>query len=156
MSEIKIYEFSQSGIEKMRDHRYGSDWPIVYLIKSDRELYVGETVRAYRRAKEHLVDIRRNNLKEILVVSDDEFNMSATKDTESSLIEYLVADGKYVLQNGNSGMQNHEFFDRERYKGKFELLWTKLQDLKIATHDLLQIRNSDIFKYNLFYRFYIK
>ena len=148
MSEIKIYEFSQSGIEKMRDHRYGSDWPIVYLIKSDRELYVGETVRAYRRAKEHLVDIRRNNLKEILVVSDDEFNMSATKDTESSLIEYLVADGKYVLQNGNSGMQNHEFFDRERYKGKFELLWTKLQDLKIATHDLLQIRNSDIFKYS--------
>lgn len=137
MSDIKIYKFTQSGIEGVRDSKYGNDWPIVYLIKNDRELYVGETVRAYRRAKEHLADIRRKNLREILIVSDDESNMSATKDTESSLIEYLVADGKYALQNGNSGMQNHEFFDRERYKGKFELLWKKLQDLKIARKDLL-------------------
>lgn len=148
MSEIETFPFSLSGAEKIRNYKYGSDWPVVYLIENGRELYVGETIRAYSRTKQHLENGVRKQLKTIHVISDDEFNKSATLDTESSLIEYLVADGKYILQNGNGGLQNHDYFDRERYKGKFELLWKKLQDLNIAKNDLLQIRNSDLFKYS--------
>ena len=148
MSDIESFSFNQSGVEKIRNYKYGSNWPVVYLIENGKELYVGETIRAYSRTKQHMENEVRKQLKTIHVISDDEFNKSATLDTESSLIEYLVADGKYVLQNGNGGMQNHDYFDRERYKGKFELLWKKLQDLKIAKNDLLQIRNSDLFKYS--------
>ncbi len=148
MSDIATFSFNATGVEKIRNYKYGSDWPVVYLIENGKELYVGETIRAYGRTKQHLENEARKHLKMIHVISDDEFNKSATLDTESSLIEYLVADGKYILQNGNGGLQNHDYFDRERYRGKFELLWKKLQDLNIASKDLLQIRNSDIFKYS--------
>jgi uncharacterized protein len=148
MSEIKTFKFNQSGVEQIRNHKYGSSWPVVYLIENGKSLYVGETTRVYSRTKEHLEDSVRKDLKDIHVIFDDDFNKSAALDTESSLIEYLVADGKYILQNGNGGLKNHEYFDRERYKGKFELLWKRLQELQIAKNDLLQIRNSDLFKYS--------
>lgn len=148
MSEIKTFPFSPQGVEQIRNYKYGTDWPIVYLIENGKELYVGETIRAYGRTRQHLDNEKRRQLNKIHIISDDEFNKSATLDTESSLIEYLVADGVYTLQNGNGGLQNHDYFDRERYQGKFELLWKKLQELKIAKNDLLQIRNSDLFKYS--------
>ena len=148
MSEIKTFPFNLSGVEQIRRYKYGSNWPIVYLIENGKELYVGESISAYSRTKQHLENVVRKRLNTVHVISDDEFNKSATLDTESSLIEYLVADGKYILQNGNGGLQNHDYFDRERYQGKFELLWKRLQELKIAKNDLLQIRNSDLFKYS--------
>jgi len=148
MSEIKHFTFDQSGVEAIRAYKYGSNWPVVYIIENGKELYVGETFRAYGRTKQHLENVARQRLKKIHIISDDESNKSATLDTEASLIEYLVADGQYTLQNGNGGLQNHDYFDRERYQGKFEVLWKKLQDLKIAKNDLLQIRNSDLFKYS--------
>lgn len=148
MSEIKTFPFNQSGVEQIRKYKYGADWPVVYLIENGKELYVGETIRAYGRTRQHLDNEKRKGLNKIHIISDDEFNKSATLDTESSLIEYLVADGIYTLQNGNGGLQNHDYFDRERYQGKFELLWKRLQDMKIAKNDLLQIRNSDLFKYS--------
>lgn len=148
MSEIKTFSFNNSEIEKIRSYKYGSDWPIVYIIEDGKELYVGETIRAYSRTKQHLENESRRRLKSIHIISDDESNKSATLDIESSLIEYLIADGNYVLQNGNGGLQNHGYFDREKYQGKFELIWKKLQELGIAKKDLVQIRNSDLFKYS--------
>ncbi|MES2437134.1 MAG: DNA/RNA helicase domain-containing protein [Patescibacteria group bacterium] len=148
MSDIKTFPFDQAGVETIRTSKYGSGWPVVYLIENGKELYVGETVRVYSRTKQHLDNQSRKQLNKIHIISDDEFNKSATLDTESSLIEYMVADGQYILQNGNAGLQNHDYFDRERYKTKFELLWKTLQEKKLAKNDLLQIRNSDIFKYS--------
>ncbi len=148
MSEIVTFPFNDSGVDKIRKYKYGSDWPVVYLIENGSDMYVGETIRAYGRTKQHIDSKEKNHLKNIHIISDDDSNKSATLDTESSLIEYLVADGKYKIINGNGGLQNHDYFDRERYKSKFELLWKKLQDLKIAKNDLLQIRNSDLFKYS--------
>lgn len=148
MSEIKTFSFNQEGVENIRDYKYGSDWPVVYIIENGKELYVGETIRAYGRTKQHLDNDVRKSLDTIHVISDDEFHKSATLDTESSLIEYLVADGHYKLQNGNGGLQNHNYFDREKYQAKFEVLWSKLQKMSIAKSDLLQIRNSDLFKYS--------
>lgn len=148
MSKIKTFSFSRDGIEEIRNFKYGSNWPIVYILENGKELYVGESISAYSRSKQHLDDKRKQVFKNIHVISDDESNKSATLDTESSLIEYLVADGNYAIQNSNKGLQNHEYFDRERYQAKFEELWENLQTKKIAEKDLLQIRNSDIFKYS--------
>lgn len=148
MSEIVTFPFNDSGVDRIRKYKYGSDWPVVYLIENGSDMYVGETIRAYSRTKQHIDSKEKNHLKKIHIISDDDSNKSATLDTESSLIEYLVADGKYRIMNGNGGLQNHDYFDRERYKSKFELLWKKLQDLNIAKKDLLHIRNSDLFKYS--------
>lgn len=148
MAEIESFPFDESGVEKIRKYKYGSDWPVVYIIEGGRELYIGETVRGYVRTKKHLENPKRKNLKKIHIISDDEFNKSATLDTESSLIEYLIADGQYKLQNGNGGLRNHNYFDRERYQAKFDVLWKTLQEMGLAKNDLIQLRNSDIFKYS--------
>jgi len=148
MSEIRTYPFNREGIESIRKYKYGRSWPVVYILEGDKELYVGESISAYARAKQHLDNEQKRRLNKIHIISDDEYNKSATLDTESSLIEYLVADNKFTLQNSNGGLQNHNYFDREKYIGKFELLWKDLQGERIANKDLLQIRNSDIFKYS--------
>jgi uncharacterized protein len=148
MSEIKTFKFDTSDIDSIRAYKYGSDWPIVYILENGKEMYVGETFRAYSRAKQHLENPQRKKLNKLHLISDDEANKSATLDVESSLIEYFVADGKFVLQNGNGGLQNHNYYDRERYRAKFEVLWEKLRSMNLATKDLRQIRNSDLFKYS--------
>lgn len=148
MAEIKTFAFTDAGAEEIRGYKYGSNWPVVYLIENGRELYVGETTRAHGRTKTHLHDPQRKVLKRIHIVSDDESNKSAILDIESSLIEYMVADAVFTLQNGNGGLQNHDYYDRERYRSKFEVLWQELQAEKLARKDLLQIRNSDLFKYS--------
>ncbi|MEK7632206.1 MAG: DNA/RNA helicase domain-containing protein [Patescibacteria group bacterium] len=148
MLDIKTFPFSESGIQQMRKSPNAIDWPIVYLIENGKDLYVGETIHASARTKQHLENPERKTLKTIHVISDDEFNKSATLDAESSLIEYFAADGKYSLQNGNGGLQNHDYFDREKYQAKFEVLWEKLREMHIAQHSLFHIRNTDLFKYS--------
>ena len=81
MSEIKTFPFSPQGVEQIRNYKYGTDWPIVYLIENGKELYVGETIRAYGRTRQHLDNEKRRQLNKIHIISDDEFNKSATLET---------------------------------------------------------------------------
>lgn len=148
MSEIQTFQFRTSELDKIRNYKFGKNWPAVYLIEDGKELYVGESVSVFSRAKQHLDNPDRAKLTNIHVVSDDEFNKSATLDIESWLIQYMSAEGTFVLQNGNGGLKNHEYFDREKYKAKFELTWEKLKELSLVRQDLVQLRNTDIFKYS--------
>lgn len=54
MSEIKTFPFDRTGVDLIRNYKYGRNWPVVYLIENGKELYVGETTSVYRRTKEHL------------------------------------------------------------------------------------------------------
>lgn len=148
MSKINTFEYKEESFNKIRDFKYGSNWPIVYIIEDGNEAYIGETINAYNRSKEHYKINTRKKLKKIHIIGDNEFNKSATLDIESSLIEYMSADGKFLLQNGNMGLSNHNYFDREKYKSKFEVLWDKLQKINLAKNSLLHIQNSNIFKYS--------
>lgn len=148
MAEIRRFPFDRSGASELREHPRGTRWPVVYLINNAREAYVGETVWGHRRMREHLENPVRGNLDTIYYFFDDTFNKSAALDTESLLIQYLAADGQYRLQNNNAGLQNHEYYERDRYRGDFELLWEQLRETGIARQPLIQIRNSDLFKYS--------
>jgi DUF2075 family protein len=53
-----------------------------------------------------------------------------------------------VLQNGNQGLLNHNYYDRQKYQAKFETIWQKLQEMSLVKKDLIQIKNSDLFKYS--------
>jgi hypothetical protein len=55
-------------------------------------------VNAYYRSKQHFDNPERNKLKEIHILTDEEFNVSATLDIESWLIQYISADGQYIIQ----------------------------------------------------------
>lgn len=148
MQDIKTFSFKEESLIKIASNEYGKNWPVVYMIENGKELYVGETTSAYNRTKQHLNNPKRANLKNLHLIIDDEYNKSAALDIESSLIEYMSADGVFQLQNGNGGLSNHNYYDRERYSAKFELLWEELKKKAFVKKELIQIRNSDLFKYS--------
>ena len=126
----------------------GSNWPIVYVINNDKEAYIGETVSASRRIEQHLQVPQRQRLTEIRIISDKNFNKSVALDLESFLIKYMASDGKYVLQNGNSGIHDHEYYDRLTYRDEFRRIWNKLRKEGVVDKTLNEIENSEIYKYS--------
>lgn len=148
MTFIKELSFEDESIIELKEEKYTRDWPVVYLLENGHEAYVGETMSALSRLKQHIKNPERLKLDKAHIFIDDEYNKSAAQDVESWLIQYLAADGNFKLQNANKGMVDHDYFDRQRYRAKFELLWEDLQQKGLATNNLVQLRNSDIFKYS--------
>lgn len=148
MAEIKTFRFAKDAFEQIRNYKFGKNWPVVYLLEDKKEAYVGQTISAYHRSRQHFENPERRKLKEIHIITDDEFNVSAALDIESWLIQYISADGKYLLQNSNGGLKNHNYYDRNKYKAKFEVTWNDLREKGIVENTLEDLKNSDLFKYS--------
>ena len=140
------FDFDKKKIHQIKASHFGLNWPVVYLIEDGKELYVGETINVYNRTNQHLENPEKRKLDKIHIITDEEYNKSATLDIESKLIQYISADGKFILQNSNHGLENHDYFDRQKYQAKFEVIWKELQKMNIAENDRIQIENSDLFK----------
>jgi DUF2075 family protein/DNA replication protein DnaC len=145
---ITTQRFDLAAIKKLRADHTTINWPVVYMLENGKEMYIGETISAANRFKQHYERPERQTLTRAHIITDDEYNKSATLDIESWLIQYLVADNKFKLQNGNGGLSNHNYYDREKYKAKFEIIWRELQAMGLAQGDLVQLRNTDLFKYS--------
>jgi DUF2075 family protein/predicted GIY-YIG superfamily endonuclease len=127
----------------------GKDWPVVYLIHNDKELYIGETQNASKRFEQHLNNPDRKNLKVMNIIFDDEFNKSAILDIEQTLIQLYGADQKYKLQNINGGQsEKHNYYQREKYINKIEKIWQELSRRGMTNSSIDDIRNNDLFKYS--------
>lgn len=148
MGLIKTFEYDKDDFEKIGGYKYGKNWPVVYILEGQREAYVGQTVNAYIRSQQHSKIPERKNLDQMHIISDDEFNKSAALDIESMLIQYMAADNKYKLQNSNSGLTNHNYYDKAFYQAKFEEIWKELMRKNIVVKGIFEIRNSDLFKYS--------
>ncbi len=146
---INKYDFNEEGRADVLNSRKGKDWPVVYLIHNDKELYIGETQNAYNRFEQHLQNPKRKDLKEIRIIFDEEFNKSAVLDIEQSLIQLCGADGKFKLQNMNGGQSaKHNYYQREKYINKLSQIWSALIKKNMATHEYEELKNSNIFKYS--------
>lgn len=80
-------------------------WPVVYIIEDDEkgQAYIGESTNICTRICDHWNNTERRALKNIYIIFNKVFNKSVILDLEAFLIGYIVADGKYRLQNGNGG-----------------------------------------------------
>lgn len=148
MTKIKTFPFNKRDFDQIKDFQYGRNWPVVYIIRDKKEIYVGQTVNAYYRCKQHHDNPERSKLKEIDIITDEEFNISAAFDIESWLIQYISADEKFIIQNSNGGLKNHNYYDKVRYKTKFELIWENLRENGLVKNTLGDLKNSDLFKYS--------
>lgn len=148
MSKIESFNFDKENFNELKEFEFGLNWPVVYILEDGKEAYIGETNSLYRRSKEHYELPERRKLKSIHVITDNEYNNSATLDIESELIKYIAADGKYILQNGNGGLGNYNYYNRVLYKTKFEIIWENLRDKGIVKNAISDLRNSDLFKYS--------
>ncbi|MCR6513357.1 DUF2075 domain-containing protein [Clostridium sp. LY3-2] len=148
MELIKTFSYEAEFSDQIKQYKYGLNWPVVYIIRDSKEAYIGESTRVYYRSQEHYKNNKRKKLTTIDVIGDDDFNKSVTLELESFLIEYMSADGKYTLQNGNGGLSNHNFYNKEKYTEKFNSIWGELKEKKIVTKGLFEIRNSELFKFS--------
>lgn len=147
--EINSYDFNEIGKINVIKEKRGKDWPVVYLIHNDKELYIGETQNAYKRFEQHLNNPVRKKLKKIDIIFDDEFNKSAILDIEQSLIQLCNADGKFNIQNLNGGQsEKHNYYQREKYINKIEAIWDELTRLGMTNMSIEDIKNTDLFKYS--------
>lgn len=153
MFSIDNYAFNANSIQEVKSLRHkgnsvGSDWPVVYVINDKKEAYVGETLSAYRRLEQHLQNPDRRKLSEVHIVSDENFNKSVVLDLESFLIRYMSSDGKFSLQNGNSGIKDHSYYDRFKYEQEFKKIWERLKKLGLVKNSIDSIENSELYKYS--------
>ena len=145
------YDFNKASLDKISQNIWvKNQWPLVYFIQNEESkiAYVGESTNALSRIKNHLDNPKRAELKKISIIGSDKFNKSATLDIESNLIQYLTAEGTYDLQNGNFGLINHYYYQKDLYKDLFKEVWNKLEENNIVTKKLTEIENSEIFKYS--------
>ncbi len=148
MSNIVTFKYARENFDEIKNFHFGRNWPVVYVLENAKEVYIGQTINAYYRSKQHYENPDRRKLNQIHIITDEEFNISATFDIESWLIQYISADGKYVLQNGNGGLKNHNYYDRVKYKTKFEIAWAELRKMGVVKNSLEDLKNSDLFKYS--------
>lgn len=150
--EIKRIPFDQPGLSSVQSEYFvAENWPVVYILNDNGQklAYVGETVDTTSRLNNHLQTKEKKKLKEAHLIASKKFNKSATLDIESNLIKYLHADGQYKLLNGNLGLVNHSYYQREEfYSDLFKNIWNGLITQGIARHSLEHITNSDLFKYS--------
>ena len=148
MAVVESIAFDAFASEKIKDIKYGENWPVVYIINNDREAYIGETVNASVRAGQHFRKEERKRLTQISLIGDDKFNKSVILDLETFLINHMAADGKFVLQNSNMGTQPHKYYQQAEYEKGFEGIWNQLREHNLVVNSIRYIQNSDIFKYS--------
>ena len=153
MTEFRLeklaFDIRSIDVWRQTDSR-NNNWPVVYTINNDQEIYVGETLNAAGRLGQHLSVGERKHLKKVQIIKNETFNKSVCLDLESHLIRYFAADGKYKVLNGNLGITEANYFEREKYRESFEELFDILVDEGYLTRSVPEIVNSDLFKYSPF------
>lgn len=145
MIVIKKFKLKKNNLKDLKKF---SDWPMVYLLSDNKKVYIGESYRLPQRMKEHLENENRFFLKNGLAIYDEMANKSSTLHIEGKLIEYLSAEGNLNILNGNEGEKSHSFYQKDLYESKLEIIWQDLIDRNFVKKELLEIENTDLFKYS--------
>lgn len=148
---IETHPFDEATVRRWRssEGRHGN-WPVVYTLNDHREVYVGETLNAVGRVRQHLTTPAKQHLRTVRLIVDPEFNKSASLDLESFLIRMFSGDGRYSVLNGNHGVTDADYFQREYYQAKFEQIFERLRAEGLFTRKIGEIHNSDLFKLSPF------
>jgi len=80
------------------------NWPVVYLLEGAGDIYVGESLDASARMRQHLSNPRKQGFSAARIVLDETFNKSACLDLEAFLINALNGDGRLNITNLNAGI----------------------------------------------------
>jgi len=148
---IEHFPFTRPAIKSWAepDGRH-ANWPVVYTLSSNREIYVGETLNAIGRLRQHLDSDAKQHLEAARIVIDETFNKSVCLDLESYLIRLFAGDGRYTVVNRNEGITNADYFDRVRYRATFDEIFEQLRAAGMFTRDIPDIENNDLFKLSPF------
>lgn len=154
--EIERLDFTSPAISNWAsgDERR-TNWPVVYILDSGGSpgmpsVYVGETVSAVSRMRQHLQNPSKAGFRRVRVVIDETFNKSACLDLESHLIRWLAGDGHFTVLNGNEGIIDARYYKRDEYRENFRDVFEQLRSEGIFQRSIPEIENSDLFKLSPF------
>jgi DUF2075 family protein len=153
MTDYKIEKFpfdSESISFWGQAEQLGANWPVVYTLSNDKEIYVGETLSAVSRLNQHLSAGAKKQLNMVQIILNDRFNKSVCLDLESQLIRYLAADGTHLVLNANAGIQDANYFDRDKYQKSFDDLFEMMFKQGMLSKSVPEIVNSNLFKFSPF------
>lgn len=143
---FKLEAITSWGINNERS----DNWPVVYTLSSEGEIYVGETINAEARLGQHLHSSSKKTLRHVQIILNDTFNKSVCLDLESHLIRYFAADGKHRVLNANAGISDANYFNREEYRQSFKELFDELVAQGMLSRPIPEIVNSNLFKFSPF------
>lgn len=149
--KIEKYKFNRESLRLIEENLWDKKlWPLVYILSDEKtkEAYIGESTDAISRLTNHLLNSNKNFLSSLHIITSDKFNKSATLDIEANLISYMSGDGKFKLKNGNAGLANHNYYQKDEYLQLFKLIWSELKSENLTIQSLKEIDNSDLFKYS--------
>jgi hypothetical protein len=122
----------------------------VYTLNDQKRVYVGETINAAARMRQHRESTSKDGLTCIRIILDDRFNKSACLDLESHLIRLLSGDGAFDVINRNDGITDADYYDRESYTRQFRDIFEQLRHEGLLTRPIHEIENDDLYKYSPF------
>lgn len=134
--------------EEYGSEKYLQNWPVLYILMNQKEVYIGQSNHALTRMKEHKGTSEKGVFHRVYFIYSQEFNQSVTLDYESRMIQLIAADGQFCVRNKNAGIADKAYFNREYYNKQFRVLWEKLRKMKLVKHTIDEIANTDFFKYS--------
>lgn len=149
--EIEQLSFDRASIASMPAlNPRLENWPVVYLLDDTRRIYVGESVSAATRMRQHIDNEAKQGLRGIRVILDETFNKSVCLDLESHLIRWFAGDGRFAVMNRNDGITDSDYYRRMEYRETFRDVFDELHSAGMFTRTIPQIENSDLFKLSPF------
>lgn len=127
---------------------YNDNWPVVYILKNDEYVYIGETIHYLERMRRHKREKKEMEFRDSYMIADLDFNISVTKHYEALMISLVQADARYIVTNKNSGIQNANYYNKFVYDKKFKDLFHLLKDEGIVSQTLRELYNSENFKFS--------
>lgn len=150
MTAFEIRKFSMREPLPENDDARLKNWPVVYALNGGKKIYVGETLSATSRIRQHQASDSKRDMRLVRLLLHEHFNKSAALDLESHLIRWLAGDGKYEVINRNHGIVDADYHDREAYRGEFPEIFEALREAEIFERSIPEIENSDLFKLSPF------
>ncbi len=159
--EIRRLPFARDSVSAWASlDKRNTNWPVVYVLDGKgpsakknepaRSVYVGESINAAARMRQHLDSPEKNMLTNLRVIVDSSFNKSVCLDLESFLIRMLAGDGAFRVMNRNDGIIDADYFDRQSYRETFSEVFDELKDQGVFSRTIPEIENSDLFKLSPF------
>lgn len=153
MTDYKIekFRFDQESVNIWgKADPVGVNWPVVYTLSNNKQIYVGETLNATSRLTQHLASSSKKDLNQVQIILNSKFNKSVCLDLESHLIRYFAADGTHQVLNANAGITDANYFDRDQYRKSFAELFEQLVAEGLLSRSVPEIINSNLFKFSPF------
>ena len=148
MLNIASYDFSKRNFSSWE---LENDYHAVYILENGKYAYIGESADVRDRAKRHSIDQikKQYQLKTMHIITDQAFEATPAQHYEKILIKLMRADSKFVVLNGNNGLQNIHYDRIHLFEQKFDESWPILVEKGLfCKRTFRSVLDSNHYKYS--------